>query len=40
MTEVGETNEAKADEGDARTEVHPSNTIKVTKEQLSEEQKQ
>jgi len=40
MAEVGETKEVKVNEGDTHAEVHPINTIKVTKEQLSEEQKQ
>ena len=37
--EVGETEEAKTDEGDTHAEVHANNTIKVTKEQLSDEQR-
>ena len=39
MAEIGETDGAKAEEGDSHAEVHASNTIKLTKEQLSEEQK-
>ena len=40
MAEVTETEEAKAAEGDTHAEVHANNTIKVTKEQLNDEQKQ
>ena len=40
MVEVSETNGAKAADSDAHAEVHASNTIKVTKEQLSDEQRQ
>ena len=40
IAEVGETDEARADEGDTHAEIHANNTIQVTKEQLSEEQKQ
>ena len=40
IAEVYETNEAKAAEGDTHVEVHANNTIKVTKEQLNDEQKQ
>jgi len=37
MAEVTETEEAKAAEGDTHAEVHANNTIKVTKEQISDE---
>ena len=40
IAKVSETNEAKAAEGDTHVEVHANNTIKVTKEQLNDEQKQ
>ena len=40
MAEVTETEEAKAAEGDTHAEVHANNTIKVTKEQISDESKQ
>ena len=40
MASVSKTNEAKAAEGDTHAEVHANNTIKVTKEQLNDEQKQ
>ena len=40
MAEVTEIEGAKAAEGDTHAEVHANNTIKVTKEQLSDEQRQ
>ena len=40
MAEVGEIDEAKADKGNTRAEVHPKITIKVAKEQLNDDQKQ
>ena len=40
IAEVSETNEAKATEGDTHVEVQANNTIKVTKEQLNDEQEQ
>ena len=40
MAEVTKADKTKAAEGDTHAEVHTNNTIKVTKEQLSEEQKQ